>query len=95
MTGSAVRAFRRLSWLPVAVFAGTWAYIGRYEGWGAWAAGPLLLIPIGLSAAMAVVGLGFCYGAVKRGGVDLGTALATLLAALPTIWFAVRVILTR
>ncbi len=44
---------------------------------------------------MAVVGLGFCYGAVKRGGVDLGTALATLLAALPTIWFAVRVILTR
>jgi hypothetical protein len=78
----------------LAAFVGTWIYIGRYEGWGAWAAGPLLLIPIGLSAAMAVVGLVLCYGALKRDGIDLGTTLATLLAALPVIWFAVRVILT-
>ena len=77
MTESAVRVFRWLSWVPVAFFAGTWAYVGRYDGWGAWAAAPLLLLPIGLSAAMAGVGLTFCLRALKRNGIDRGTTLAT------------------
>jgi hypothetical protein len=80
--------------VPLATCVGTWIYLGRYEGWGAWAAAPLLLLPIGLSAAMAVVGLALCLGALRRDGVDLATTLATVLAALPVIWFAVRVVLT-
>jgi hypothetical protein len=92
VTGSGVRLFRWLSWIPVAVFAGTWVYLGRYDGWGAWAAAPLLLLPIGLSAVMAAVGLSLCLGALKRGGIDRGTTLATFLAALPVLWFAFRVL---
>ena len=94
MTESAVRVFRWLSWVPVATFAGTWVYVERYDGWGAWAAAPLLLLPIGLSAIMAAVGLAFCLRALKQDGIDRLTTLAALLAALPVIWFAVRVILT-
>jgi hypothetical protein len=94
VTGSAVRVFRWLSWVPAATLAGTWLYVERYDGWGAWAAAPLLLLPIGLSAVMAAVGLAFCLKALKSHGIDHLTTLATLLAALPVIWFAIRVLLT-
>lgn len=75
-------------------FVGTWIYVGRYDGWGAWAAAPMLLLPIGLSALMAAVGLGLCLGELKRDGIGLATTLTTVLAALPVIWFAVRVVLS-
>jgi len=40
--------------------------VGRYEGWGQWAAAPLLLFPLLYGAAIGLGGLVLLYGAWRR-----------------------------
>lgn len=50
------RLFLYLSPFPLIVFAiGNW-YVNRFEGWGQWAAAPVLLVPIVLSLGMGITG---------------------------------------
>jgi len=84
------RLYRALSWLPLAALLAGFAYVGRYEGWGRWAAAPLLLVPVFLSAFMALLGAVVCRREADSGGVTKLTALAAVLASTPLIWFMIR-----
>lgn len=86
------RLYRALSWLPLAALLAGFAYVGRYEGWGRWAAAPLLLIPVFLSAFMTLFGAVVCRREAESGGVTRLTALAAVVAAVPLIWFMFRAI---
>lgn len=51
------RLLLRTCWLPPALWAGAQLYIGQYDGWGAWAAAPMLLPAVMLSVGMGAAGL--------------------------------------
>ncbi len=87
------RLYRWLSWLPLAALLAGFAYVERYEGWGRWAAAPLLLVPVFLSALMALFGALVCRREADAGGLTKLTALAAVLSSLPLIWFMVRALL--
>jgi len=87
------RFYRALSWLPLAALLAGFAYVDRYDGWGRWAAAPLLLVPVFLSALMALFGAVVCRREADAGGVTKLTALAAALAAIPLIWFMIRALL--
>jgi hypothetical protein len=81
---------RWLCWLPLACLLVTEVYIRNFDGWGAWAAAPLLLVPALIGLALAIAGLRDCVAAARSGG-PLRSALAfTLVAALPLFWLGVR-----
>ncbi len=63
-------------------------YTGRLEGWGAWAAGPLVLPIIGLSALLGLYGV---HLAVRADTVRWRTILtaAAFVAGSVAIWVAV------
>lgn len=84
------RLYRWLSWLPLAALLVGFAYVDRYEGWGRWAAAPLLIVPVFLSALMALFGAVVCRREVEHGQLTKPTALAAVLAAVPLIWFMIR-----
>jgi hypothetical protein len=87
------RLYRALSWLPLAALLAGFVYVDRYEGWGRWAAAPLLLVPVFLSAFMALFGALVCRREADAGGLTKGTALAAVLSAVPLIWFMIRALL--
>lgn len=87
---SGSRLYRALSWLPLAALLAGFAYVDRYDGWGRWAAAPLLLVPVFLSAFMALFGAVVCRREADAGGVTRPTALAAVVAAIPLIWFMIR-----
>ena len=45
-----MKYFRLLCWIPAAAWVYARAVVDRYDGWGAWAAAPLLLVPVAISA---------------------------------------------
>ena len=47
----------RTCWLPPALWVGAAVYIRQYDGWGAWAAAPLLLPAVILSIGLGVAGV--------------------------------------
>ena len=51
------RLLLRTCWLPPALWAGAQLYIDQYDGWGAWAAAPVLLPAVMLSMGMGAAGL--------------------------------------
>jgi hypothetical protein len=51
------RAFLRSCWVPPALWAATVLYLRPYDGWGAWAAAPLLLPSLIMSAVWGVFGV--------------------------------------
>ena len=83
-------ALRRLCWVPLASLVAIELYLRNFDGWGAWASAPLLLLP-------ALVGLPFVaigssdFLAARRAGRPAGTAaVATLIAAFPVLWLSIR-----
>jgi len=86
-----VNAFRLLCWVPAAVWVYARAVVGEYEGWGAWAAAPLLLVPVVASALFVGAALLLL---TRSGGLRSGWPdwIALGVAALPLLWIAVRVI---
>lgn len=63
-------------------------YTGRLEGWGAWAAGPMVVPVIGLSAALGLYGVNL---AVHANTVRWRTILtaAAVVAGSVAVWVAV------
>ena len=86
-----MRAFWLLSWIPAATWVGMRAYVGQYDGWGAWAAAPLLLVPVAVSAVF--VGIGLVLAASSATGRPVrGDWIAIGVAALPLMWIALRLV---
>ena len=85
------RVFLWASPLPLLLhFVALW-YVGRYGGWGAWAAAPRLLPAIILSLGMFLTGLAFWYQRRERGRDSLLLA-ATMLAGSVAIYYLFRVL---
>ena len=71
-------------WIPLLLWIGLDAYVSRFEGWGQWAAAPILLIPLFASAAFSIFGLaGVLLSYHRRRSVAKGDIFATLASALP------------
>jgi hypothetical protein len=76
--------------MPAATWLFARAAVGRYDGWGAWAAAPLLLVPVAVSALFVGVGLLLASGpGAERTGRDW---IAIGVAALPMLWIALRLL---
>ena len=86
-----MKYFRLLCWLPAAAWVWARLEVDRYDGWGAWAAAPLLLGPVALSALF--VGLGLILVSRSR---DVRPRSADWVAigvsSLPLLWIALRIL---
>lgn len=80
---------RWLCWLPLLLLVGLELYVRRFDGWGAWAAAPLLLLPGILSLAVTGLGVWRCVS-VRREPAAARARLYTAIAALPLAWLSVR-----
>lgn len=77
--------------MPAALWVATLLYIRPYDGWGAWAAAPLLLPSILLSAGWGAVGLTLLgQAAVRRQPVDVRVLGAALVSAGPALYYTAR-----
>ena len=83
-------SFRRLWWLPLAALLGIELYIRNFDGWGAWASAPLLLIPPMISFPIVMLGLYQCVAAMRAKESILPGFFYTLVSALPIFWLGVR-----
>lgn len=75
--------------------AALFLYVSRFDGWGAWGAAPLLLVPPLLSVPITTAGLmrfRVDRAAGRSGRATLGL---TLVAALPLAWLLLRLAVTR
>ena len=64
-------------------------YVGRFDGWGAWASAPLLLPAMILSAGMLLAGIAIWLDRRRRGR-DLALLAATALAGSVALFYFVR-----
>ena len=78
--------------IPQLSFWALWFYVGTFEGWGQWAAGPMLLPPLFLSLVMLITGAGFVIHSRKRNKSVVGLTIATLVAGSLALWFLVKAI---
>ena len=83
-------ALRWLWWLPVVSMFVMEMYVRNFDGWGAWASAPLLLVPAVVSLVIVILGLVEMVVAIHAGRLNLATLLLTLIAALPILWLGVR-----
>jgi hypothetical protein len=83
-----------ISWLPLASFVATNVYVDRFDGWGQWAAAPMLLAPILLSLVVLVVGALAVRDEQLRGGARPSTWAALALASVPCLWLVWRLVVT-
>jgi hypothetical protein len=86
------RLFVAIAWLPLALLVGLQFYAQQFEGWGRWAAAPLFLVPLVLSAILVVIGVGVCRREVREGRSLALPASATVASAIPALWFLARVL---
>jgi hypothetical protein len=87
------RLFRGLSWAPLALLLGMQWYVRGFDGWGRWAAAPLVLLPVALSVMMVVAGGGLCRREAQAGQPFAATLIAIILAATPALWFGARLLM--
>lgn len=83
-------ALRWLCWLPLASLLAAEIYVGEFDGWGAWAAAPILLLPALLSLVVAIPALLRCVAATRAGRPSFRPCLQTVIASLPLVWLGVR-----
>ena len=78
--------------LPLLVFWGLSIYVNQYEGWGQWAAAPILFIPILLSFLMGVWGVVLIRQARKLKMPTANLWFSTLTGASLLIFFLAKAI---
>ena len=84
------RWFLATCWLPPALWAATLLYLRPYDGWGAWAAAPLLLPSLGLAVTWLAIGLLLLVRGVVGGrAVDLPILGATVTGGAAMIYYTV------
>jgi hypothetical protein len=78
-------------WVPATLWVATLLYIRPYDGWGAWAAAPLLLPSLVLGVAAGACGV-FLLGRaiVRRLPLDRAVLAATFLGAAPALYHGLR-----
>ena len=79
----------RASWacgLPLACLVGVEIYVGAFDGWGAWAAAPLLLVPALLSLGIVCVGAIDLFSEIRAGHLTRGSVAFVAIGALPIAW---------
>lgn len=86
------RWFYVIAWLPIAALLGVQLYARQFEGWGQWAIAPLFLLPVILSVVLVIIGIAICRREAGAGRALAAPATATLAAAIPALWFVVRVL---
>jgi Ni/Fe-hydrogenase subunit HybB-like protein len=88
------RVFIRSSWVPPALWVATLIYLRGYDGWGAWAAAPLLLPAFVLSAVWGGLGaLLVGQAAVQNRRADLPVLAATVLSGGAALYYTLRALL--
>lgn len=86
-----MKFFRYLCWVPVVAWFYARSVVERYDGWGAWAAAPLLLLPVALSALFVGVGL-LVIGRSREAPTGSLDWIAIGVSSLPLLWIALRLI---
>ncbi len=84
------RLYLLVSPLPILGYLAASAYVNRFEGWGAWAAAPILLVPLALSLALGLLGIFLSFRSRHDRAAFLKLGLATLLAASVVVVVALR-----
>jgi hypothetical protein len=85
------RFFVSTCWVPPALWVATLLYIRPYDGWGAWAAAPLLLPSVLLSAASGMLGMILLGQTVaRRQPMDRSILAATVLSGAPALYYTLR-----
>lgn len=88
------RAFLATCWVPPALLGGLLGYVRRFEGWGQWAAAPVLLLPVFVSIPLTATGAALLVGKRRPWYVTLVVVAATVVAAIPLLWLAYRAFTT-
>lgn len=84
------KVFIALCWLPPATWLLSMEYIRSYDGWGAWAAAPLLLPPVVLSVGLGLAGFIAVIAEFRHTGrVDGPLVAASALAASVIVYLLV------
>ncbi len=86
----AATLLRRVFWIPAACLVGVEVYARSFDGWGAWATGPLFLLPLFLSVAISAAGARDVFSELRSGGTRRSTLLFTAVAVAPTAWLMMR-----
>ncbi|MDH3732366.1 MAG: hypothetical protein OEU54_02485 [Gemmatimonadota bacterium] len=94
MSERRVDSFKIFAFLPMATFVVLRLYVGQFDGWGAWGAAPLLLIPIILALPITIAGLIRIGSERADGRVATSTIALTTLAGLPLLWFLWRLVVS-
>jgi len=83
------RIYVLISPAPLLLFAVVFNYMSGLEGWGAWAAGPMILRVVAFSAGLGLYGLNL---AVRAASVRWRTVLTAtaVLAGSVAIWLPVQ-----
>lgn len=82
--------FLALSVVPIAMLVGLFIYVEQFEGWGQWAAAPMLLLPMPVSLFITLMGAARWRSEARGSGVRSVTIAATVLAAVPLLWLGYR-----
>ena len=73
-------------WIPLLLWIVLDVYVSRFEGWGQWAAAPILLIPLFASAAFSIFGLaGVLSNYHRQRSVAKSEVFATFVSGIPLI----------
>ncbi len=76
--------------IPVTVLVGIELYVRNFDGWGAWSAAPLFLIPIILSIVISGMAV-FEYFIEARAGMFRKSLLVSIFISLiPLAWVLIR-----
>lgn len=82
--------YRWLCWLPLLSLLAVEAYVSRFDGQGAWAAAPMLLLPAIVSILIVFPGIARIVSQQRPAEEARRLVLLTTLAAAPLGWLLVR-----
>jgi hypothetical protein len=88
------QVFLATCWLPPVLLGGLLRYVQHFEGWGQWAAAPVLLLPVVVSIPITATGVALILGARRPWPVTVVVVAATVFAAVPLLWLAYRAFTT-
>ncbi len=89
------RVFKYLCLLPLGLFVVLRIYVNSFEGWGQWAAAPVLLLPVVLSFCFGVWGGAMLWNAKKSKQPLMAMAIQTGLAVGLALWFLAKLMIVE
>jgi hypothetical protein len=84
------KTLTRTFWMPLASLLAVELYAGKFDGWGAWAAAPLFILPFVLGLVVTAAGCAQCEQERRAKSLRGSSIAFTLIAALPLLWIFVR-----